>query len=156
MQKEKIWCSVFQSWKHTKGIGLSEASVLQSRLHFISLCLQEQGENRSLLLHVQLVTTAHQAQSMRCSISAPRAPGAIGHGWNQQRSACCALQAGFVWEDLMSLLVCAAQGTTALKVGSFSQRLKKFPLFLSLEMLWTLIKAAHGSISLFAPKHFSV
>lgn len=56
----------------------------------------------------------------------------------------------------MSLPVCAAQGTTALKVGSFSQRLKKFPLFLSLEMLWTLIKAAHGSISLFAPKHFSV
>lgn len=42
------------------------------------LFLQKQGEDRSLLFHAQLVTTARQAQSTQRSRSVPQAPGAIG------------------------------------------------------------------------------
>ncbi|CAM4666683.1 unnamed protein product [Lepidochelys olivacea] len=62
---------------------------------------EEQGGSRSPLSHVQLVTTAPQAQNIQHNTSVPQAPGAIGQAWHQRRSVCPVLKAGFVWQELV-------------------------------------------------------
>lgn len=89
-------------------------------LKFLLVFPQEQGGSRSLPARVQLVTTARLAPGPRPSCDVPRAPGATGPAWPRLRSVLRALQAGSAWEELVSLLGDAAQGTSALKVGSFA------------------------------------